>query len=467
MTVTYWTNYSKRKNSTTKPSSTGTDVTVKLKDDCSIINPIIESATMPVTANYVYISDFGRYYFVTNVVYVTKTIKNFQLEVDVLATYKTAIGNTVARIAFSSTGYDTDIVDPRIVIKTTKLKNENSAATELDNTGCYVLTVYNNGNTTSNGLATSYVLDAANMIALKQFLGDDTVYAALKSYFVGEPLDSVFGCIWVPFDIALTPGAAVSNIHIGNDDSTSHGYVINAYEMAGTGVLQGTEITLAIPYRYNDFRDIAPYSTAQLYLPGAGKVDLNLGDWLDTVNIKITYTMEYGTGDLTYYLKDFGGNLIQTVSCNVASLCPLGQITNNGAGIISSTGGAAAGLGAVAFGALTGNTVATAGAAMGLLASAASFAASANTHGASLKGNSGGRTSTEITDVIITVFDADTEDVTNANYIAKKGRPVAATHAINTHSGFVQCDDASVDIIGTAIEKDRVNQYLNAGFFYE
>ena len=466
MNIIYWTNFNKRKNSTKQPTS-GTTLAVKLKDECSIINPIFQSATMPANTNYIYVAEWARYYFVTNVVYITNTIKEFSCEVDVLASYKGAIGSTVARIAFASTGWNKDIVDPRAVIKSTKLKYEKSAATELNSTGCYVITVFNDRSSGGNGMATSYVLNAANMNNFKAFMGDDTVYAALKNYFQGEPLNSVFGAIWVPFDYALTPGAGVNNVYIGTADATGSGFSVSGYELSGTGILQGTEISLEIPYRYNDFRDISPYSTAQLYLPGAGKVDINLADWLDTVYMKITYTMEYATGDLTYYLKDINGNLIQTVSCNVASQCPLGQITNNGGGLLSSTGGTAASLGGLMVGALSGNGAMTFTSAAGLLAGAASVAASANTHGVSLKGNLGGRTSTNIKDVIITVYDVDTEDVNDVNYIARKGRPVALSHSISNHSGYVQCDDASADIAGTSLEKDRVNQYLNTGFYYE
>jgi len=467
MTLTYWTNFSKRKNSTKVPTS-GTDVTIVLKDDCSIINPVIRAETIPANANYMYISEWGRYYFVTNVVYITNKIKEFSLEVDVLASYKSAIGSTVARIAFSSTGWDKDIVDSRTVIKSSKVKYEKSVATELNpTTGCYIITVFNQANTSSNGMATSYAMDAANMAVFKQFLGDNTVYAALKIYFVGDPINAIFGAIWVPFNLATVPGAAVTTLYIGNDSTTAHGFSVTAYELAGTGIYSATQLSIDIPFKYNDFRDISPYSTAQIYLPGAGKADLNLADWLDTVSMKIEYTMEYATGDLTYYLKDFNGYLIQTVSCNVASQCPLGQITNNGSGILSSTGATVASLGGVAFGVATGNVMAAGAGALGLLSGAASVAASANTHAASLKGNTGGRTSTEISDVIITVYDADTEDVDDASYIARKGRPVAVTHAISNHSGYVQCEDASVSISGTALEKDRVNSYLNGGFFYE
>lgn len=464
MKIHYWTNFSKRKNSTKQPTS-GTEVSVRLKDNCSIINPVFESSQIPANANYIYVQDWGRYYFVVNVVYTTNTIKEFSCEVDVLASAKTNVGSTVTRIAFAATGWDKDIVDPRCLVKTTKIKYDASAATELTTTGCYVLTVFNKASGASNGLGATYVLDAGNMQKVKAWMGDDTVYQALVNYFGGSPMESIFACIWVPFSYALSPGAAVSVLNIGNQDSTLYG--IDGYVISGTGILSGTEVLITIPYRYNDFRDASPYSDAQLYLPGVGNVDINLNDFLDSTKIHILYSMEYGTGDLTYYIKDDGGNLIQTVSCNVASQCPLGQLNINGGGVVSSIGSAVGGVAALTFGAASGNAAMFTGGAGALLASASSAVLSYNKRSVSLKGTLGGRTSTEITDIIFTGYYMDTEDVDNANYIAANGRPVGVSHAISNHSGYVQCDNASITCPFTSIEKDRINDYLNTGFFYE
>ena len=415
--------------------------------------------------DYAYIDDFKRYYFLRQTTILSNNHIQYELEEDSLASKKTAIGATVARIAFAATGWNKDIVDPRCLVKTTKIKYDASAATELTTTGCYVLTVFNKASGASNGLGATYVLDATNMQKVKEWMGDDTVYQALVNYFGGSPMESIFACIWVPFDYALSPGSAVSKIDIGNQDSTLHG--INAYVLSGTGILSGTEVLITIPYRYNDFRDASPYSDAQLYLPGVGNVDINLNDFLDSTKIHILYSMEYGTGDLTYYIKDDGGNLIQTVSCNVASQCPLGQLNINGGGVVSSIGSAAGGVAALTFGAASGNAaMATAGAGA-LLASASSAVLSYNKRSVSLKGTLGGRTSTEITDIIFTGYYMDTEDVDDANYIATHGRPVGLTHAISNHTGYVQCDNASVVMSGSVLERDRINDYLNTGFFYE
>ena len=49
----------------------------------------------------------------------------------------------------------------------------------------------------------------------------------------------------------------------------------------------------------------------------------------------------------------------------------------------------------------------------------------------------------------------------------QKGRAKFAAATISSLSGYIQCMDASVDIPGYSSEKDRVNGYLNGGFYYE
>ena len=63
MNISYWTGFSKRKNSTKQPTS-GTTATVYLKDDTSILNPTFDCTGVPDNVNYIYVSDFGRYYFI-------------------------------------------------------------------------------------------------------------------------------------------------------------------------------------------------------------------------------------------------------------------------------------------------------------------------------------------------------------------------------------------------------------------
>lgn len=466
MKVRLYKTFSKRKNSTKQPgvSDSYTEVDVKLKEFTSVKNPAFALNTTDFTFEYAYIPTWNRYYFVADQISINATTTEYTLEEDVLATNKAAIGSTVARIAFSSTGYDKMIADPRIAVKASKIKYTRSASTLMNSIGCFVVTVFDNASGASNGIGSCYAMDAANMQEVKEFMGDTAVFQQLANYFLGNPLESLFSCVWVPFALASNPGAA-TYFRVGNQTAPQ----ITCYAISGTGKV-GSSAAITIPFRADygvDFRDCEPYTSATLYLPGVGNIDLNMSDWRDSTKINIIYTMEYSTGDVGYYLNDDNGNMIQTIFTNVGSVCPLGQVTTNGGQAVSSIGGAAGGLATMAAGALTENVGVFAAGGAALLAGAANTALSFNKRAASIKGGTGGRVSSDITSIEFTGYYMDTEDCNNANYIAQKGRPVALTHAISNHSGFVQCDDASVSIAGDAWERDEVNAFLNGGFFYE
>lgn len=64
-----------------------------LKDECSIENPVllISNANNLTDCNYMYIPDFGRYYFITDIVSVRNGLWEISGHVDVLMTYANEI----------------------------------------------------------------------------------------------------------------------------------------------------------------------------------------------------------------------------------------------------------------------------------------------------------------------------------------------------------------------------------------
>lgn len=80
------------KNKINKTLTLVSTLTGSIKENSSITNPsiLIEYAD-PTAFNYVYISAFGRYYFVTDVVVVRNNLLRISLTVDVLESFKTAI----------------------------------------------------------------------------------------------------------------------------------------------------------------------------------------------------------------------------------------------------------------------------------------------------------------------------------------------------------------------------------------
>lgn len=477
MTLTYWSNYSKKKNSTAQPTS-GTDVTIVLKDDCSIINPVIRSATMPASANYCYISEWGRYYFVTNCVYISNTIKEFTLEVDVLASYKSAIGSTVAHIAYSSTGYDTDIIDARLPVKITKsIIPHDFTPTIFDTTGCYILTVANTRGGI-NGFCTSYVCTEATVkLCANALMSLDIDARLIKSIY--SPFDAIISCIWLPLNCST-----VQTSYCTSAEAVIFGdFACDGHEITpGVWAPSIAAFPLATPYftdiglitaftpTYTDFRKVSPYTSYSLYIPYYGLIELNASDVQNVVdNLNVCYSIDICTGDMTVGINSAAiPGWCQTITTNIGVNCPIAQTSTNTTGTLSSIAGTAGGIGGAVVSGISGNVPGAVISGMGALFSAANTALSYCQRGVSTKGGVNGRSMIPLGDTFVLMeYAQDTEDPDDVNYIAKWGRPVGLTEAISNHSGYVQCDQASVSCSGTAIEKDRINSYLNTGFYYE
>lgn len=97
-TVTLHQNLSEN-NNMNKLLNQGVDFVGTLKEESSIINPIIliESPINVICLyNYVHISEFSRYYFITDMVSVTHNLTRITLHVDVLMSFKNYIKTNMA-----------------------------------------------------------------------------------------------------------------------------------------------------------------------------------------------------------------------------------------------------------------------------------------------------------------------------------------------------------------------------------
>lgn len=463
LTLNLWTSFNKRIDSTYRPASSPTYTkTVKLKGATSLENPVfLLDGTISNTVTYA--QWMGNYYFVDDIISVNENLWELHCSMDGLATHKGLIGNTVANIAYSSTGYDTSIPDTRIALKTSKhISSASGNVGILDGLGCYILTVANlQGGST--GFCAQYSMDNTMMRNLANFLMTDSgLLTALEKRFKSV-FDSVISCIWIPMSQAMAASHASSEyIYLGNVNTNVASYRITY------GIVQGS-VTVNIPWYYSDFRRAEPYTTIQCFIPGYGIIALNASDLIDVSSLKFTFTIDVLSGDCVCVItKGTSSNTIQTLNYSIATSVPVAQISSNVAGTITggiATVGSAAG--AIA-GAATGNVPVALGGIMGTIASGNSMIQSAASRSVSTKGTQGSRVMSNIgLDVIIWTYSIETEDPNNANYIATVGRPVGKKETIGSHSGYVQTVDASVAIAGTRAEAEKINAQLNAGIYYE
>ena len=91
----------------------GSDVTGTLREDCSIIDPVIKMSavgTYLLTSNYAYITEFARYYYITNIVCVGDLFE-VHMHVDVLMSFRGDIRTNNAVISRQERNYNLYLQD--------------------------------------------------------------------------------------------------------------------------------------------------------------------------------------------------------------------------------------------------------------------------------------------------------------------------------------------------------------------
>lgn len=472
MTIKYWSDFSKRKNSTKQPTG-GTSLTVTLKEGTSIEKPTFLVSGNLFSINY--IQAFGHYYFVDDVTSVRNGLTQISCSMDVLATYKTNIGsyNAYVERAADAIYYDVMYPDTHVAIK----NEEEIHSTVFSSTfiwlwsGLYVVSVLNNLGSGA-GFTTYYIMDTGNLKLLAEYLNQDWGAGAadllgfLQANFL-HTADAVISCKWVPFSIVSIPGSGVSyeTLKVGTDVINIGGVDVKGYRVTASSLVAETEMTLAIPHVYNDFRKAAPYTSGKLYIPMYGFVDFNPLDFSKNDTIYADVFADWVTGDTTVLLRDDtianNGKIIASYTYNSGVDCPIGQAAANVSGFMTSGLGLAAST-ALAIGS-SGATAVAGG--FGAVVSGMNTLSNAVVPTMSVRGNQGGRSLAEAsTDFIITLVIKHTSDPL---LCICQGRPVMGYLTLGNFTGYVKCLNASIDIPGMASEKDAVNDFLNSGFYYE
>lgn len=114
MTIDLMTN-NQPKNKINKTPTTVLSLTGTLKDDTSVMDPVIliESASFPSAANYAKITEFGRYYYIEDIVNKGAKLWEISLHVDVLKTYASVIMSSPCIIAkTASNDFNLYLPDP-------------------------------------------------------------------------------------------------------------------------------------------------------------------------------------------------------------------------------------------------------------------------------------------------------------------------------------------------------------------
>lgn len=468
MNAKVWTGFSKRINSTKQPTS-GSDLTVNLKDGTSITHPTFQCSTVGSNVNYLYISDWGRYYFVTDAVQVTKDMVELHCDVDPLASGKTYIGNTKANITRTSSSVNLLVTDPRNS-PTFKYDEKYTSILDLTQHGFSTSGTYIVGLVTDAGL-NYYAMDSSKLASLCSALFNTSFLPSLINSFY-DLKNILVSCIWVPFtptgvglDVALSVGGEA--LLDQNQQVVTAKRIATRYVSYSSGA-----VTVGYPndnnYNVDNYLDAAPYTTGSLYLPFVGVVPFDCDIFFNDKTLTLLMILDQYTGDIVYYLVDSSSNPVATYQGNCATSVPIaGQTTAPGGaipGALSIVGGAAGIIGGLAVG----NLGAVAGG-VGALASTSVGVQNSLSFHTQVNGKISSGVGSQLPLVAAAIIRTrrPCETAIESAWQADCGWEQHKDQQISSLSGYIQCTDASVDCPFTEGEKQSINSYLNSGFYYE
>lgn len=469
MNVDFYT-FSKRINSTAQPTG-GASYSCVIKSPSSVISPKISivwgGSGNPSAYNYAYISDYGRYYWVSNWTYADRQW-SADLSVDVLATYKTEIGSATKYVLRAASQYNSSVVDTMWPARTS-LKTSGTTAASLgwanygSGGGTFVVAVIGEGNASASSSAVAlYMMSGTSVQALinNQLNAIDGAFNNMTATDVKEAVMNLLtlpfrftsdlsqyikSIMWFPFTF---PAGGGGPVYLGMFQCLTAASNVSSpmITQSATFDISGYPAVGSDAWEY-----MAPFASYAFELEPFGIIPLDSMDIVSGSSLQASVAIDAmsGLGMLRLFID---GRTIAMRSAQIGVSVPFGGTAPNYAGAITGAVSVAATAAAYYSGDASG----------GALAGAIGSAVSASSPTGYSSGTAGGGAALEgLCRFIYRVLEHTDVDVTEA------GRPLCLDVAINTLSGFVQCRDGDVSAPGTASELAQIESFLTGGFFYE
>ena len=491
MNIIMYTGFAKKKNSTKVPPAGTVSITYTgtLKEPCSVMNPVFKIKrgaidAVPDPYTYAYIAAFGRYYYVTNVTW-AGGFWEISLEVDVLASYRTQIGNSshyVLRTNSDTTNYDpliTDTMYPASNDISLYQYSLTSAFVSNISDGVYIVGIISGNDTNAVGAISYYAMTAAEFGDLKEALLTDDNLETMDLTNAGtwnitdmsqelfktmyNPYQYIASCMWFPILPSAVSGSNETTIPIGWWDYNLTGKLITAQNLS---IIEGPTTIHTHPQASTRgaYLNYSPYTRCTIYgIFGTIPLDLSFFD-RDDDTLVIRYIIDLITGQCRVRLQSYKSSEANPHHHNVMEKDFLAGVPIQLAQIATDYLGAA-----VAAVDTAANTVQSA---LSLnIGGAISSAAHGiyNTLNATMPQmmTSGTNGSFIITSSDLnTTFSYQHFNIVDED-IDHKGRPLCKVKTINTLTGYILCADGEFDISCLADERTMIEEFLTTGFFWE
>lgn len=482
--------FSKKLNSTARPSSGGTTYSCIIKEPSAILNPtiVINSSALLAAApsyNYCYIAQFSRYYYVREASFIN-SMWEFSLEVDALASWKSQIGNTDLYVLRASAEWDGTIHDTFYPVKSDYQFTASNAAGaspwwDLTYGGTFIVGLLSYTQTGDVNGGINYIgFNAAMFDAFMRlvfntqdgtaganegsvnamravFTGLTETQARNLSYIAENPFtDYIDSITWVPGSVGFM-SLQTGGLYLGPNLLACDYYSFDKKTMYRFSHTFSSIPRHPLAATRGVYLNAAPFTEYQLILPGYGKIPLDAAELLSYSSLTVSLDIDLITGQGLYRITAGSGNVIHDIAqfyCNVGVGIKFGENKPVGTALQNF---------AQMFNAVQNTSV------VGMMRGIATLQHSRQAPGGSVKGTgggyiglstrSGGTTGFPVLEAVhYAIADQD---------IADLGAPLLKVRKPSAIAGYIVAEHGDVSAPATAGELEEIKRAIESGFFYE
>ena len=453
--------FAKNRNSTKKVTSSTPSVeyTGILVEPCSILEPVVKlEVSSPWTYNYAWISEFSRYYFITDF-HTENGFWYVHMSIDVLGTYKTQIGSSTQYILRSKAKKNEYIVD---TLYPTTGEFTSSVLEIVDGLesylpdGYFVLNVTGSADSTCGSYACDWTTFKNVISEMLLYDNDNTLWANLAQGIrnsLSKPFEHLANVLWFPRRYIDIDGITASTtLTLGHYQLTSTASKpMRFYYLTSPSLWDSAVWTLpkhpdaATNGKYMNLKPFTQYIYRDAIF---GDIELDPLKLIDKTTIQVGKITDPATGLQIVTLPDG-----QSRQAQVGVLISMENNSLNIGGFLSSVASAITGFGAETKRLV--NSLAGAGSAANALDCLLPTVTSSSQQG-----------STILTWPYVTLecyfWKTAAHDNTNL------GSPYYTSAKISTCSGYNICDHARISTTTmTETEQRMIIDLMESGFYYE
>lgn len=474
----------KRENSTKLPTQLSANVSIRLKDGCSILRPSIEvswpDGGTPTANNYCFInSPFRRYYWVDNWTY-ERGMWVADMHCDVLATYRTYIGLSSKYVLRSASDKNLDAIDslyPATTEYTQGSQTISNGLVRFGDGGSYVMACVNDQTISYTATQPPLLFQVSakgvqdvmhnvidsfegaandlNTAAGADFKDAITMILKAPARIFSDITQFVKSVMWFPCSFTGT----ASPVYVGKYSVDAQGSQITDPIWSNSMI----DVNLAnfVPAGAEKWKYSEPYASYYLNCPPFGIIPIPSEDIINGYTLRLSLSIDAlsGLGRLIVKIRKGSDPVTTRDICDrtaqVGISFPFGGSTPDYASGIAGAGAMGAAVAMMEAG--------TGGAGMVMAGAIGTAAKGLGYQGFSGGGFSGGALGIEPTWSLNWRYFVPVDQDP-----AEQGSPLCKVKTLNTLSGYIKTADGEVEAVGaTSQELAQISAYLTGGFFYE